>query len=363
MAQRGVWKGFWRSTGRKVAMHQKNRIQRWFTHHPTTFLLAWGMKGLVVNVPAAGYRGWRALRGNPVIKQTSAAPEPAVTVISTPGSGPAARRWARAVGAATAANGSTRMAPVYVINLNERNSYMDNSRTHLKRSHLGGLFNRLTDAIESFIPPSNIEVSATRDFTNELWVAFQQLGVGLDAFADTMIDAGLTSRVVNRVYEGAEYTENITARILMARNRIESHYHHRIEQEESRVGVVRALPVLVDDSGAPAGVVPLSTNIRAIYAAFTPRLDEEATSILEVLRISQLGMGQLSKVLDDLTENLQKWKFDRKVTTKMEAAASEAYDAAEKFADARSQLNSLYRAQLASEAEGTASIINIPIAS
>lgn len=62
-------KGIWSDTARRVGQHQRARLQASATTYPTLFIIAWGLKALLWDVPrlvvrlvAAGVRRLRAGR-------------------------------------------------------------------------------------------------------------------------------------------------------------------------------------------------------------------------------------------------------------------------------------------------------------
>jgi hypothetical protein len=359
-----VWAGFWKDTGRKVAAHQKRRIQGWFTTHPTTFLLSWGF----VAGSAATYRGIRRLAGKPVKKKSSANTTKTVTVITsttTTSTGGARPRYASPTKATVHAIVNAQRHAIFVTNLNDQgDSFMDNRLADLKRHPMGRAFVAVSEAIDAFRPVGNYEVSSIRDLVTDLQVALQQVSAGLDMFADAMMDAKLDRSVLNSLYEAVDASESMAARLLVARNRINGYYAHRISQEESRAGVVQALPVVANGEGVPAGIVPTGVRLAAQYAQFTPVLDEEATSIMDVIKTSQAGYAVVGGSLTGLAEKMVfPWRLEKKTNEKTNNAGIAGYEVADAFVKARKTMGRLYADQIAQEATGTPTVINIPLAS
>lgn len=46
-------KGFWAETARRVALYQRNMLQAMAARHPAAFLVVWGLKAMLVDVPVA----------------------------------------------------------------------------------------------------------------------------------------------------------------------------------------------------------------------------------------------------------------------------------------------------------------------
>jgi hypothetical protein len=359
MPKKGLWTGFWSETGYKVARKQKQSLQNWFTHHPTTFLLAWGTKGLVWNLPKvtgkAAWKGGRHLLGKTTKTKTLKAARESVTVITNADKGTGGTAQVSYGGNVVTLipNGAARPAHM-------KGPLMQTGKQMLGSTPMGKLFVALAAELEYFTPARDKEATSTLNLLVDAHQAFGRLAGGVDMFADVVFACGMHSRVVHHLYQAVEDAEAIGERMRQAHRLVETIYGDRIMQEESSVGVVNALPAIAGGEET-TGLAPLATKLAAYYMAFEPRVDEEATSILEVVKVSQAGWAVVGEAATALAERLGAFAVDRRVRVKVASGADSAVGTSAAFGAARRSLTSLYRAQMAQEATGTATILTIPL--
>ncbi|WP_335989293.1 hypothetical protein [Glycomyces sp. MUSA5-2] len=350
----GIWSGFWSETGRKVARHQKHRVQGWFTSHPATFLLAWGVKGLVWNTPRAAWRGGRKLTGRTRKTKTLKATNETVTVITNAGTGTARVSYGGEVVTVIPRN-ATRPATTFL-----KGPILLTGRDMLNSTPVGGLFLALAREIDIFAPERDKEATSTLNLMSDLHKGFARLAGGVDTFSDTVFACGMHARVVHHLYQAVEDAETLAERARQARRLVEVIYGDRLVQEDSTAGVLNALPVLGSGED-PVSLVPLATRLAGAYMAFEPRIDEEAVSVLELIKVSQAGWAILADALARLSARLGGFQVDRRVRAKITAAEDAAVATAAAFGAARRSMTSLYRAQMAQESTGTTTILTIPL--
>jgi len=352
---KGVWTGFWSETGRKVAQHQKRRVQGWFMHHPTTFLLLWGGKGLVWNLPRAAWKGGRKLRGKATKTKTLRNNE-SVTVITNAGS-PSSTSTVEYGGNVVTAIPRNVARPT---NAFQRGPIMQTGREMLNSTPMGHLFVAIAAELDYFKPVQGKEATSTLNLMTNAHKAFLRLAGGVDMFSDVVFACNMHARVVHHLYQAVEDAETSAERMRQARRLVETIYDDRLAQEDTSAGVVNLLPAVVAGDEA-AGLIPLATKLAAFYMAFEPRLDEEATSILEVVKVSQAGWAIVAESLTGLSIRLGAFAVDRRVRAKVSAAGDASVGTAAAFGAARRSMTSLYRSQMAQESTGTATILTIPL--
>lgn len=371
-----VLKGFWAETGGKVARHQKTRVQSWFMRHPTTFLFAWGTKGLVYNVPKATIRGGRnAVRrwkGKEPIKRkgsTSTAVETTTTVVT----GPNGSTWTSTT-TTERPQPETAGATGNVINLGEhrnskrsrnaagpieRGNTVESGRAMLGRTPLGVAFLHLAQEFDAFLPVRGYEATSTFNLASDTHKAFRMVSIGVDEFSDTIAACDLDRRVVNGLYKAVESAEAIATAMLKARRRIETAYSGQLSQEDSGAKSVQALPALVVGDEA-AGIVPFGSAVAAEYESFAPEIDAEATSILERIKLSQAGFALLGASLEELARRMAQHNIDRRVRDLIRSAADHASSTATEFRTSRRTMANLYRGQLDQEDSSNGTIRTMP---
>jgi hypothetical protein len=360
MPKKGLWTGFWSETGYKVARRQKQSLQNWFTHHPTTFLLAWGAKGLVWNLPKvtgkAAWKGGRRVLGKATKTKTIRSTSENVTVITKAG------RPSEAAKVSYGGNVVT-LIPQHATrstSLLQRGPIMQTGREMLGSTPMGHLFVAIAAELDAFAPLRDKEATSTLNLMADACKAFGRLAGGVDMFADVVFACNMHARVVHHLYQAVEDAEAIGERMRQARRLVETIYGDRLAQEESAAGVVNALPVVATGDEA-AGLMPLATKLAAYYMAFEPRIDEEATSILEVIKVSQAGWAVVADALSNLSTRLGAFAVDRRVRAKVTAASGASVGTSAAFGAARRTMTTLYRAQMAQENTGTATILTIPL--
>jgi hypothetical protein len=356
---KGLWTGFWSETGHKVARHQKHRLQGWFTHHPTTFLLAWSTKGLVWDLPKvtgkAAWKGGRKLAGKATKTKTIRTNE-TVTVITNAGKASSAAQVNYGGQTVTVIpRNATRPASTL-----QRGPLMQTGKQMLGSTPMGHLFVAIAAELDAFAPVRDKEATSTLNLMGDAYKAFGRLAGGVDMFADVVFACHMHARVVHHLYQAVEDAETVGERMRQARRLIETIYSDRLDQEDSTVGVVNALPAVATGDEA-AGLVPLATKLAAHYMAFEPRTDEEATSILEVVKVSQAGWAVVAEALTNLSNRLGGFMVDRRVRTKVASASDASVGTAAAFGAARRSMTNLYRSQMAQESTGTATILTIPL--
>jgi hypothetical protein len=376
-----VFKGFWRETGTKVARHQKHRVQKWFSHHPTTFLFAWGTKALVWDVPAVTIRGGRnavrSWQGKPHLAKAGAqaSAEVTTTVIETTGpNGDTTIRTRTTTTERTDAdvidlsgnvihldNHRSGKAPRNVGAPIERGHTMDSGRAMLGGTALGRGFLGVAAELDAFMPVTYQEATSTLQLTTDANRAFVLVAGGVDEFSDAIATCGLDRRVVNGLYKAVEGAEAIAAAMLQARRRIESCYAGQLDQEASGATTVQALPVLAVIGDEAAGLIPNGTVIASQYEAFEPEPDAEAMSIMERIKLSQAGFALLGASLEDLARRMAQHGIDARVRGHIRTAADEAASTATAFQKAKRVMVALYRGQMDQEASGNGTIRTIPV--
>ncbi|MCH7230200.1 hypothetical protein L0U85_04890 [Glycomyces sp. L485] len=352
---KGLWTGFWSETGRNVAQHQKRRVQNWFMRHPTTFLLAWGGKGLVWNLPKAAWKGGRKLAGQTTKTKTVGAGETATVITNAGAKSPTAKVDYGGKTVTVIPRNITRPATAF-----QRGPLMQTGREMLGSTPMGHLFVAVAAELDYFTPVQGREATSTLNLMSDAYQAFLRLAGGVDMFSDVVAACNMHARVVHHLYQAVEDAETTAERMRQARRLVETIYSDRLTQEDSNAGVVNTLPA-VSDGDEAAGLVPLATKLASCYMAFEPRLDEEATSILEVVKVSQAGWAVLADSLTNLSTRLGAFAVDRRVRTKVGAAGDASVGTAAAFGAARRAVTSLYRSQMAQESTGTATILTIPL--
>lgn len=352
---KGLWTGFWSETGHKVARHQKHRMQNWFTRHPTTFLLAWSGKGLVWNVPRAAWRGGRKLAGKATKTKTIHANETVTVITKTDPADSDAKVNYDDQTVTVIPYQATQPASML-----QRGPLMQTGKQMLSSTPMGHLFVAIAAELDAFAPVQNKEATSTLNLMNDAYKAFGRLSGGVDMFADVVFACHMHARVVHHLYQAVEDAEVVSERMRQSRRLVETIYSDRLIQEDSAAGVVNALPAVASGDES-AGLVPLATKLASFYMAFEPRLDEEATSILEVIKVSQAGWAVVAESLSNLSTRLGGFAVDRRVRGKVGAAGDASVGTSAAFGAARRSMTSLYRSQMAQESTGTATILTIPL--
>ena len=372
-----AFSNFWRETGSKVARHQKTRAQAWFMRHPTTFLVTWGTKALVWNVPKATIRGGRNIvrrrTGKPLLKK-KATTSTAVETITTVMTGPSGATWTSTT--TTERERPKADATDNVIDLGERRDSkrgrnvgapierghtMESGRALLGGTALGRGFLALAAEFDAFTPVRGQEATSTLNLTTDANKAFTMVALGVDELSDTIAACDLDRRVVNGLYRAVEGSESIAVATRRARRRIETYYAGQLDQESSGARTVQALPAARFVGDEAAGIIPASTLIGAEYEEFEPEPDAEATSILECIKLSQAGFALVAASLEDLARRMAQHNIDRRVRDLIRAAADEATSTAVQFRAAKRTMTSLYRGQMDQESSGHGTMRTAPV--
>lgn len=372
----GMWTGFWRDTGTKVARREKDIIQRWFTRHPITFGCAWGMKALTYNVPRAAWRGSRKQvakwRGYPEVEteQITTDKSETITVVEVTDDG-----HTRTTTRKTSTNNGTSGGNVVdfaahqkkkggaVATPIERGTTVESGHALLQRTYLGKVFMGLATELDAFIPARGAEAISTLHMVSDLHAASVRIASGVEQFSDIIHDCGLDKRITNKLYIAVGVAEDIGRKTLKARRSIEDLYDGQIEQDESRVTSVQTVPVHVVGGGEETGILPLGAAIADAYGAFEPVIDGEATSIMEVIKTSQAAFAVVSEALEGMARRSRQHGLDRRVRDRLRSSADSATDTSAAFKQAKAAMSDLYRGQMHQEESGAGTIRTLPVRS
>lgn len=369
-----VLKGFWRETGRKVVKAQKLKAQGWFVRHPLTFGLAWGVKGLVYDLPAWGVRsGYRKWTGKPKPEKAAstaeAVTEVEVEVVDSDGNVSSMTRTTRTTGGFAmppparigAATSDDSRPALVVVDPIERTNAMESSRNLLQRRRLGKAFLGLAAEFDAFVPVRGDEALSTLTMIHDAYMGFKRVSMSVEEFADVVADSGLNRRIVVSLYAAAGAADALDRAMGRANRQVAALYDGQLEQEQSPATTVAAVPVPVGLGVDAEGIGPYSSAVALGYETFAPPAESEATEIFEHIRISQAGFAVLSDSLTHLARRLHDHGVDTRVRRLIRVAGGNALAAADHFRAARQTMSQLYRGQMAQEASGVATIRTAPM--
>lgn len=376
-----IFKGFWRSTYRKVAKAQVLRTQAWFARHPITFGAAWGTKALVYDLPAwgvrSGYRKWkgRSKAAAPAAVGAEGRTTETVTEIETIDSTghistttattrttvrePFVMAPPAQVGAATA--DATGRPTLVLVDPIERTQIMTASRDILTRRRIGHAFLGLANEFDQFTPVRGNEAASTLEMVHDAYLGFRRISMSVEQFAEAVAELGLHRAIVNCLFEGAAAVDGLDKAIKRANTQVAALYEGQLEQDQSQAVSVAALAVPVGAGIGAEGIGVYAAAVANGYDTFAPPADAEATEIFEYIRISQAGFAALSDSLTVLGNRMNRHGIDSRVRRVLRAAGGDAFDAADRFRAARHTMARLYRGQMAQEASGVAKIRTAPM--
>lgn len=378
-----IFKGYWRSTYRKVAKAQVLRTQAWFARHPITFGAAWGTKALVYDLPAwgvrSGYRKWkgRSKADVPAVDVADGHTTETVTEIETvdsAGNISSSTRTTRTtvrepfvmappaqVGAATATADDTGRPTLVLVEPIERTQIMDASRDILMRRRLGHAFLGLANEFDQFTPVRGNEAASTVEMVHDAYMGFKRISVGVETFADVVASLGLHRGIVNGLYGAAGSADGLDRVMRRANTQVVALYEGQIEQDHSQAVTIAAIPVPVGAGIGAEGIGPYAAAVATGYETFAPPADTEATEIFEYIRVSQAGFAVLSDSLGRMAKRMHQHGIDARVRRLIRAAGADALGAASQFQASRQTMSRLYRGQMAQEASGVATIRTAPM--
>jgi len=391
-SDKGTWRGFWRDTGRAISEDYRRKLQRQARQMPLLFGLAWGTKGLAWNLTAKtiAYKGavrpaYRKIQNVRAVRRGDEAPyaslwrtnpkRAAATVApggvtgastvstATPAPpSPVSASPAASPFAALAAGTKTTNAQVIPLPI-QTGDAMRKGTAMLKRSTLGRRYLALAAEYDEFIPPRGDEAASVLELMHHSEQAWGLVADGVDAWADTIAACGIDRRVVVALFEAADDLAVASGRFRKARRVVDRLYEGQLEQDESGVMSVQTLPIRVVGGDGAEGIRTLGVAIATEYVAAVPRVDEEATSILEGLRASQAALAVCAEAVDQAAKRLRgQHRIDRQVTGLIASAGSALDDAATSCQRSRTTLRRLYQGQLAQEGSNVATIRTIPLA-
>lgn len=386
-----IFKGYWRSTYRKVAKAQVLRTQAWFARHPITFGAAWGTKALVYDLPAWGVRsGYRKFKGRKKsdavavaegrttsetvteIETVDSAGNISTTTATTrhtefpfPGTAGASEPFVMAppaqVGAPTAAADDTGRPTLVLVEPIERKQIMDASRDILMRRRLGHAFLGLANEFDQFTPVRGNEAASTVEMVHDAYMGFKRISMGVETFAEVVAALGLHRGIVNGLYGAAGSADGLDRVMRRANTQVVALYEGQIEQDHSQAVTVAAIPVPVGAGIGADGIGPYAAAVATGYETFAPPADTEATEIFEYIRVSQAGFAVLSDSLGRMAKRMHQHGIDARVRRLIRAAGADALGAASQFQASRRTMSRLYRGQMAQEASGVATIRTAPM--
>src|SRR5690606_38887398 len=355
MSTRLTWAGFWRETGRAIGEDYRKKLHSQARQMPLLFGVAWGVKGLTWNLTAktVAYKGigrpiYRKVKNVRATRRGEEKPFASLWRSTTKtGKGDKSTTTTTKTKSTTVINGevidetvetveqttvriwptsptipAVSSAPATVTPLPiQTGDAMKKGAALLKQSTLGRRYLALAAEYDEFIPVQGSEAESVLDLLHLSDQAWGLIADGIDAWSGTIAACGIDRRVIVPVWEAAEDLAGAAGRFRKARRAVERLYDGQLEQDASSAQTIQTVPIRLVGMADPAGIKPLGIAVAAEYAASTPRIDEEATSILEGLRTSQAALAVCAEAVEQAAGRLRSQAKVARVVTGLVTSA------------------------------------------